>query len=62
MVSVFLFPFFSYINQVMIKLIFIIKYTVFVHIKLFLACRHTVYGWSIQDEGHSGSDCICHSY
>ena len=44
MVSVFLFPFFSYINQVMIKLIFIRKYTVFVHIKLVMACRHTVEG------------------
>ena len=42
MVSIFLFPFFSYINQVLIKLIVIIKYTVFVHIKLVLACRHTV--------------------
>ena len=72
MVSSFLFPFYSYISQVIIKLIFIIKYTVFVHIKachglssysLGVLGESTVHcmGWSIQDKGHSGSDCICYS-
>ena len=67
MVSSFLFPCFSYINQVIIKLINLIRAYQACHslssYSLGVLGESTVHcmGWSIQDEGHSGSDCICHS-